>query len=121
MLSGFWLLHTHFSLRMLFCAFSFFEIVTSFYVFHCSGRFAAVALSLQWLFRCSNYFPAVALSLQWLFRCTTSFVLDAAGLSKRRHWFIQVDFCSNAASLVHSAAATFTTLGEYRDDSPGYE
>jgi hypothetical protein len=22
---------------------------------------------------------------------------------------------------VHSAAATFTTLGEYRDDSPGYE
>jgi len=74
-------------------------------------------LSLRWPFRCSGSFAAVALSLQWLFRCRTSFALDTAGLSKRRNWFFQVDHCSDAASLLHPAAATFTTLGQWSQPS----
>jgi hypothetical protein len=32
-----------------------------------------------------------------------------------------VDLCSDAASLLHPPAVTFTTLCENREDSPGYE
>jgi len=66
-LSGFWL-------RMLFRTLSGLMIFTSFSVFRCGGPFAAVARSLQ------N-----------LFRCRISFALNAAGLSKRRSWFFQLD------------------------------
>jgi hypothetical protein len=66
-------------------------------------------------------FTAVALSLQYPFRCRTSFALDAAGLRKRPRWLFEVDFCSDAASLLHPPVATFTTLCEYREDSPAYD
>jgi hypothetical protein len=92
------------SLRMLFRTLSCLEIFTSFCVFRCGGPFAAVALSLQ------N-----------LFRCRTSFALDSAGLSKRPSWFFEVVLWSDTASLLHPPAATFTTLCEYGEDSPGYE
>jgi hypothetical protein len=88
---------------MLFHTLSGLEIFTSFCVLRCGGPFAAVALSLQ------N-----------LFCCRMSFALDSAGLSKRRSWFFKVDLCSDAASLLHPPAVTFTTLCEYREDSPGY-
>jgi hypothetical protein len=87
---------------MLFRTISGLEIFTSFCVLHCGGPFAAVALSLQ------N-----------LFRCRTSFVLDSAGLSKRRSWFFEVDLCSDADCLLHTLVVTFTTLCEYREDSRG--
>jgi hypothetical protein len=57
----------------------------------------------------------------YVFRCRTSFALDAAGLWKRRSWLLEVDLCSDAASLLHPLAATFTTLCEYREDSAGYD
>jgi hypothetical protein len=78
-------------------------------------------LSLWWPFHSSGLFAAVALSQQTIFRCRTSLSLDAAGLSKRHSWFFDVDSCSDAASCLHPPAATFTTLCEYREDSPGYE
>jgi len=81
---------------MLFRALSGMQIFTSFCVFRCGGTFAAVALSLQ------N-----------LVRCRTSFALDLAGLSKRCSWFIEVVLSSDAASLLHPLAATFTTHCEY--------
>jgi len=88
---------------MLFRTLSGLEIFTSFCVLRCGGLCTAVALSLQ------N-----------LFRCRASFALGSAGLLKRRSWFFEVDFCRDAASLLHPPAVTFTTLCEYREDSPGY-
>jgi hypothetical protein len=69
--SGLWLLCTHFRCECSF-ALSGLEIFPSFCVYRCCGPFAAVALSLQ------N-----------LFRHTTSFAPDSAGLSKRRSWFLK--------------------------------
>jgi len=83
---------------MLFHVRSGLEIFTSFYVFRCSGPFAAKSLLLQNLF-----------------------ALDAAGLWKRRSWLLEPDLCSDAASLLHPLAATFTTLWEYREDFPCYD
>jgi len=91
-LSGFWLLSTHFRAR------SGFEIFTSVCVFRCGCSFGAVALSLQNLFR-------------------TRFSWSI----KETQLVFEVDLCSDAASLLHGPAATFTTLCEYREDSPGYE
>jgi hypothetical protein len=68
-----------------------------------------------------HYF--LRLSLPWPFRCKSSFAftIDSAGLSKRRSWSFEAVLCSDAASLLHPAAATFTTLWDYREDSPGHE
>jgi hypothetical protein len=80
------------------------EIFTSFCVFRCGGPFAAVARSLQ------N-----------LCRCRISFALDAAGLSQRRCWFFEMDLAVMQLVFLHPAAATITTICEYREDSRGYE
>jgi hypothetical protein len=89
---------------MLFRALSGLEIFTSFCVFRCGCPLAAVALSLQHLLRCRTYFA-----------------LDSVGLWKRRSWSFEMVLCSDAANLLHPPAATFTTLCEYREDSPGHE
>jgi hypothetical protein len=88
---------------MLFRTLSGLEIFTSFCILHCGGLCTAVALSLQ------NHF-----------RCRASFTLNSAGLLKRRSLGFEVDFGSDATSLLHPQAVTFTTLCEYRENSPGY-
>jgi len=70
------------------------------------------------VFPCGGPFAAVARPLRNLLRYRTFFALDSAGLSKRRSWSFEAVHCSDAASLLHPPAATFTTLCEYREDSP---